>query len=439
MSDISPESVTHRRVLKVALPIVLSNATVPLLGAVDTGVVGQMGLAAPIGAVGIGAIIITSIYWFFGFLRLGTSGLASQARGRRDHVEVSVLLTRSLLIGIAAGLLLMLLQWPLFAAALLISPASTEVESLASDYISIRILSAPAAISIFGMTGWLIAMERTRSVLVLQITMNGVNVILDLLFVIGLGFGVKGVASATCIAEWGGLALGQFLCRQAFAGGVWRCWPQVFDRVQLRRMAAVNTDLIIRTVVLEIAFVSFLFLAADLGDLTLAANQVLLQFLHVTAYGLDGFAFAAEALVGFAVGGRARLALRRSVMMTCTWGMVAALLLGAAFLVAGPLLIDAMSTSPDVRSEARKFLPYIVAAPIVGGPSWMLDGIFIGATRTRALRNAMLESTLIYFAGLAILLPALGNHGLWLSLMILFVARAVTLGVRYLALERMAA
>lgn len=289
---------THRRVLKIALPIVLSNATVPILGAVDTGVVGQLGAAAPIGAVGIGAVIISGVYWIFGFLRMGTTGLAAQALGRGDRAEVSALLSRALMIAFAAGAALIALQWPIFAAAFTLAPASAEVETLARDYLAIRVWSAPAAIAIYGLTGWLIAQERTGAVLVLQLWMNGVNIALDLWFVLGLGWGVPGVAVATFLAEWSGLALGLWLCRDAFATPAWRDRARIFDAARLRHMAAVNTDILIRSVLLQSIVISFLFWGAGFGDVPLAANQVLLQFLNITAFALDGFAFAAEAWWG---------------------------------------------------------------------------------------------------------------------------------------------
>ncbi|HEX9856921.1 MAG TPA: MATE family efflux transporter, partial [Paracoccaceae bacterium] len=200
--------ITHARVLRIAAPIVLSNATVPLLGAVDVGVVGQIGLAAPIGAVGIGAVVLASLYWIFGFLRMGTSGLTAQAHGAGDAAERSAILLRALLIGAAAGLAFVALQVPLFWAAFQLAPASAEVEGLAQHYLAIRIWGAPATIALYAVTGWLIALERTRAVLLLQLWMNGLNVGLDLWFVLGLGWGVGGVATATLIAEWTGLALG---------------------------------------------------------------------------------------------------------------------------------------------------------------------------------------------------------------------------------------
>ena len=429
----------HRRVLAIALPIVLSNATVPILGAVDTGVVGQIGEAAPIGAVGIGAIILTAVYWIFGFLRMGVTGLASQAHGAGDRAEVEAMLSRALLIGGTAGLAMIVLQVPVFWGAFQLSPASAEVEAMARDYMGIRVFSAPAAISLYGITGWLIALERTRGVLVIQLVMNGLNIALDVLFVLGLGWGVEGVALATFIAEWSGLAVGMWLCRDAFAGPGWRDAGRVFDALRLKHMARVNGDILIRSVLLQAIFVSFLFFGADFGDVPLAANQILLQFLHITAYALDGFAFAAETLVGQALGAKARARLRRAAILTSLWGLGSSVALAVAFALAGGQIIDLMTTAPEVREAARIYLPYMVLAPLAGLAPWMLDGVFIGATRTADMRNMMVVSAAIYAAALAVLTPVFGNHGLWASLLISFVARGATLGLRYPALEAKAA
>lgn len=428
--------ITHKRVLNVALPVVISNATVPVLGLVDTGVVGQLGEAAPIGAVGIGAIILTALYWLFSFLRLGTAGLAAQAEGAGDRGEVAALLTRALLVGGVSGAALILLQWPIFAAAFLWAPASAEVEGLAQDYMQIRVWSAPAMISLYGVTGWLIALERTRAVLAIQVAMNGLNILLDLWFVIGLGWGVEGVAWATFLAEWSGLALGLWLCRAAFRVPAWRDWPRVFDPLRLRRMAVVNVDIFLRALMIQCIFVSFLFMGSDFGDVTLAANQVLIQLLYVTSYTMDGFAIAAESLVGQAMGARARARLRRASVVTSQWGLGVCVVLAVFFALLGPPLITLMAKSEEVRAAAILFLPYMVAAPICGWAAWMLDGIFIGATRTADMRNMMGVSLLVYAISVALLVPWLGNHGLWLSLLISFVVRGVTLGLRYPALER---
>ncbi|MEX0286407.1 MAG: MATE family efflux transporter [Paracoccaceae bacterium] len=439
MSSASAETgITHRRVLNIAIPIVLANVTVPLLGIVDTGVVGQMGDAAPIGAVGIGATIVGLFYWMFGFLRMGTVGLTGQARGAGDTPEVAALLTRALLVGVIGGVALILLQVPLFAFAFFLSPASAEVESLATGYMAVRIWSAPAAVALFGITGWLIAQERTRGVLLLQLWMNGLNILLDVWFVLGLGWGVSGVAFATFLAEWSGLALGLFLCRGVFKGSDWRDRARVFDRARWQHMASLNSDILARSLLLEAIFVSFLFLGARFGDVTLAANQVLKQFVLVTAYGLDGFAFAAEALVGQALGARNRAALRRSSVLSSAWAMGVSVAMGLSIALFGVELIEIMAKSTEVQETARIYLIYLVFVPILSCAAFMLDGIFVGATRSRDMRNMMFVSFVVYLLALAALLPLFGNHGLWMALLISFIARGVTLGLKYPALERLA-
>lgn len=439
MSSVSATAsaqITNRRVLKIALPIVLSNATVPILGAVDVGVVGQMGEAAPIGAVGLGAIILTTVYWIFGFLRMGTVGLVGQAEGAGDAAEVSAWLTRALVVALAGGALLILLQPLIFWGSLQLAPASAEVESLTWQYLAIRIWTAPAAIAVYALTGWLVAMERTYGVFWVQFVMNGINILLDLLFVLVLDWGVPGVAFATVIAELTGAALGLWFCREAFSRPEWRDWPRIFDRAKLVRMALLNTDILLRSAMLMIIFSSFVFLGARFGDVTLAANEVLIKFMYITAYAMDGFAFAAETLIARAIGRGDRTQIRRSALLTSFWGAVVCLTMAGAFAFAGPSIIDLMAKDTDVQRVAREFLPFMVAAPLLGCAAWMLDGIFIGATRSHDMRNMMAVSFVIYWASIFVLLPLLGNHGLWLALLVSFVARGVTLGSRYPALER---
>ncbi|MEM6896708.1 MAG: MATE family efflux transporter [Pseudomonadota bacterium] len=429
------ETITNRRVLNIAVPVVLSNVTVPLLGLVDTGVVGQMGEAAPIAAVGLGAIILSTFYWFFGFLRMGTTGLAGQALGAGDAVEVDAILARALLIAGAAGVALIVLQVPLIWVALAVSPATPAVEGMAADYLQIRVFSAPAAIAIYGITGWLIAQERTRAVLALQVWMNGINIVLDLWFVLGLGWGVSGVAFATFIAEWSGLALGLFFCRGVFARTAWRAPALLFARAKVARLLVVSTDITIRSVLLMAAFTSFFLFGARFGEATMAANQVLMHFIQVTSYALDGFAFAVEALVAQTLGARQREALRRATVLIFQWGFGSALVLTVGFALFGGLIIDTITTAPDVRDAARLYLPWAVAMPLVAAGSFIIDGVFIGATRTRDMRNMMALSFAVYALSVVALAPLLGNHGLWAALVALFIARFATLAWRYPQVE----
>jgi multidrug resistance protein, MATE family len=418
-----PAEVTHRRMWRIAGPIVLSNATVPLLGAVDTGVVGQMGPAAPIGAVGLGAVILATLYWVFGFLRMGTSGLAAQAKGADDAGERTAVLLRALIVGLAAGVGLILLQWALFAAAFGLAPASAEVEGLTRQYLAIRIWGAPATIGLYAVTGWLIGVERTRAVFFLQLWINGINIVLDLWFVLSLGWGVPGVAAATLIAEWTGIGLGLWFCRDAFGAGLAAARARVGERAALARMFAVNRDIMIRSVALQLCFTTFVYLGARYGDVTLAANQVLLQFLGILSYALDGFAFAAETLVGQAIGARAVAQVRQAIRLALMWTFWGGVVLGLVFWLAGPWLIDLMATDPEVRVEARRYLPWIMAAPVFGALAWAYDGIYIGALLTVEMRRLMLTAAAAYVVALGLLLP-FGNHGLWAALMVLFAARS---------------
>lgn len=431
-----PVDLTHRRVLKIAIPIVLANITVPLLGLVDTGVVGQMGQAAPIGAVGIGAVILTGLYWIFGFLRMGTTGFAAQAIGARDTFESSAILLRALAIAALGGLTIILLQWPLFAFGFWLSPASADVEALARNYMAIRVWSAPFLIATFAITGWLVAAERTKTILVIQLVMNSVNIIFDLVFVLGFGWGVEGVAVATVAAEITGCALGLWVCRAAFHQKPWQDRARLFDPAKLRRFASVNADILVRSLLLQAIFMSFLFFGARYGDVRLAANHILLQFLAVTAYAMDGFAFAVESLVGQALGAKNRAAFRRAAILTSFWGGLVGAVLSIVFLFGGAQIIDWMTTEPDVRTAARAFLIYMALTPLISFVPFMLDGIFIGATRTKDMRNMMALSAALYFAAAFVLMPLLENDGLWIALLISFAARGATLGLKYPALER---
>jgi MATE family multidrug resistance protein len=352
--------------------------------------------------------------------------------GRGDLLAIA----RGLLIAWAGALTLIAGQALLFAGALWIAPASSAVETLTRDYLAIRIWGAPAAISLYVVTGWLVAQERTGAVLVLQLWMNGLNIALNLAFVLGLGWGVAGVAWASLIAEWSGLALGLWLCRAVFEGRAWRDRARILDPARLRRMLAVNRDILLRNLAITLAFAGFLFLSSGLGDVPLAANQVLMQFFSLMAFALDGFAYAAETLVGQAVGARDRASLRQTVRIVLIWGGIGALLLALSFWLLGPWIIALMTTAPEVRAVAERHLIWLILAPLAATWSFMLDGIYFGATWTRDLLIAMAQSVAIYGVALAVLMPLWGNHGLWAAMTVFSLARAVTLARRYKRLAR---
>ena len=428
--------ITNKRVLTIAIPIVLSNITVPILGAVDTAVVGQLGKAAPVAAVGVGAIIITSFYWLFGFLRMGTTGLVAQAVGSKDESEVRAYLLRALILGLLAGFFIFLLRTPLMELGLWISPASSDVEELAQKYISIRVWSAPAAIGLYGIVGWLIALESTKSVLFLQFFMNGINVLLDIWFVLVLNWGVQGVAIATVIAEVSALILGLFICYDRFKDKSWPTLRIVFSIARLKNMLSINLDILLRSIILEVIFVSSLLYGGKFGDVKLAANQVLLQFLHIAAHGLDGFALAAETLVGQAFGKKDRSILRKSIIVSSKLAFLLSCIMAISFLLFGSSLIDLMTTAENVRLEAKSYIIFITLVPILGVSAYMLDGIFIGATKTKDMRNMMFITLIFYVIAVLLLVPYFQNTGLWSALLISFIVRGVTLAFRYPSLEK---
>lgn len=428
--------VTHRAILRIAVPVMLSNVSTPLLGVVDTAVVGRLPDPAYIGAVALGALIFSFVFWGFGFLRMGTTGLTAQALGARDAVEIRAGLGRALLIAAAIGAGLVALQWPIGEVAFALLQGSATVEGLARDYFAVRIWAAPATLANYALLGWFIGLGQARTALVLQLVLNVANMALDALFVLGLGMGVVGVAAGTLIAEVIAAAVGLALARRhlrGVPGSLSRAG--LLDRRRLSRAIAVNRDLMIRTLALMTVFVWFTAQGARQGDLLLAANAVLMQFVGVSAYFLDGIAFATEALVGRAVGAARRAELVVALRRTTLWAAALALVASALFGSLGPILIDALTVDEAVRRTARTYLPWAALAPLAGVWCFQLDGAFIGATRSAEMRNAMLQSLAIFLVGWWLLRP-LGNHGLWAALFVGYAARTLTLSRHLPALVR---
>ncbi|MCP5239443.1 MAG: MATE family efflux transporter [Zoogloeaceae bacterium] len=414
----------------------LSNVSTPLIGVVDTAIVGRIPDPAYIGAVALGALVFTFVFWAFGFLRMGTTGLTAQALGAGDAEELAAGLGRALLIAAVVGVALIALQWPIRELAFALIAGSERVEALARGYFEIRIWAAPATLANYALLGWFIGLGRTDIGLVLQLVLNLANIALDAWLVLGLGLDVRGVALGTLIAEYLAAAVGLFIA----VGYMRRHGAQLrlarlllADR--LRRTLAVNRDIMIRSLALILVFVWFMAEGARHGDVTLAANAVLMQFVSMSAYFLDGLAFAAEALVGRAIGERNRTALAAAVRLTSVWAVVVAVLVSVVYLLAGPWLIDALSTDSATRAAARIYLPWAALAPLAGVWAFQLDGIFIGATRSAEMRNAMLVSLLVFLVAWWLLRPW-GNHGLWAALYVNYLARTLTLGCYYPALAR---
>lgn len=413
--------------------------TVPLVGAVDTAVVGHLPDPVFIGAVAVGAIIFNFLYWGFGFLRMGTTGFVAQALGADDLEELRSAFARALLLAGMLGVGIILLQAPVGIFALWAFEASDRVEGLAESYYSIRVWSAPAALANYAILGLLIGTQNTRAALALQLLLNLMNVVLDLFFVVGLGLGVKGVAAATFISEWSAAAAGLYIASRQLKGlgAVGRLSAaRVLDASRLRAMMRVNANIFIRTLGVIFAFFYFTSVSARMGDITLAANAVLIHFLHFMAYGLDGFAYAAEALAGNAYGRRNLAAFRSAVKASCVLALIVALGYCVVYFLTGTLIIYALTGIDAVREHAVAFLPWAVASPIIGVWSYLLDGIFIGTTRTTEMRNGMIISVIVYLAAIWLLLPAWGNQGLWSALFIFLLVRALTLGAWYPRIEK---
>ena len=414
----------------------VSNVSTPLLGAIDTAVVGQIPDPAYIGAVAIGSLVFTFVFWAFGFLRMGTTGLTAQALGANDTQELAASLGRSLVIALAAGLLLITLQWPLREIAFALIEGSPRVEALARDYVGIRIWAAPATFANYALLGWFIGLGRTDIGLVLQLLLNLTNMALDVLFVLGFGWDVRGVALGTVLAEMLAATVGLVLAARHVRrlGARWS-WPRLLQREALKRTLVVNGDIMVRSLALIAVFVWFMAQGARQGDVRLAANAVLMQFISMSAYFLDGLAFAAEALVGRAIGAGRRAMFSSAARLTTVWAVAVAGLLSLLLALLGGACIDLLTVDPGVRGAARDYLPWAAGAPLLGVWAFQLDGIFIGATRTADMRRAMLLSLGIFLAAWWALLPW-GNHGLWAALYVHYLARTATLSWYYPALLR---
>ena len=420
--------VSHRKVWLLAGPIILSNISVPLVGAVDTAVVGRLPGPEAIGAVALGALIFSFLYWGFGFLRMGTTGFVAQAFGAGDWKSLSDTLLRVLILAVTLGLVTVVVGWTIIDFVLYLIDSSAAVEDLATDYARIRLWSAPAVLCVYAFTGIFIGMHNTRGAFVLQLVLNITNMLLDVLFVLGFNWGVEGVAVASVLAEYLAMLVGFYLLRRPI-GNAFNHYnrARLLERVALLRLFSANANIFIRTLCLLLAFSYFTAKSASQGEVILAANAILLHLQSIMAYGLDGFAHAVEAMAGSAYGARRQGIFRRAVRLTSFWGALIALLVGAVYFLFGAPIINLFTSIPMVTETALRFLPWMVVAPILSVWSFQLDGIFIGTGHTREMRNAMIFSLLTYLVLLQFIMPVMGNHGLFLGLAIFMVIRALSL------------
>jgi MATE family multidrug resistance protein len=445
MTALSPAAGTvgPRRVLAIALPVVLSNVTVPLQGAIDTAVIGNLGDAAYLAAVGLGAVLFSLTFGIFNFLQFSSSGLSAQALGARDGARVNGVLARAVLLALTIAAALIVMRGPLRDVGLSFFEGSDEVKRLAAVYVDIRIWGAPAELANYALLGWFSGQELTDRLFRQQLFLSVTNIALNLLFVLGLGFDIDGVAAATVLAAYAALAFGFWMVwprwrRMAPAG--WRLSARdVLAPAALGALMMLNRDIFIRTMLLIGSFAWMTRLGSTLGETVLAANVVLWQFFQLGAYALDGFAIAAESLVGQAFGARNARLLRRAVQVTGLWCGMLSLALSAAFWAASGWLIDTFTNVPEVRAVARDYALWASLTPAVGFLAFLFDGVFVGATQARAMRNAMVTSVAVYLPLSLAALWLLGNHGVWLAIHVFLLTRALTLWWRYPALERQVA
>lgn len=437
MTPSIPISTGHRRVLTLALPMTLANVTTPLLGFVGAAVIGRLGDAALLGAISLGAVIFDALFWSFGSLRMATAGLTAQAVGAGDGAEIDRGLARALAAGALAGLAIVLLQWPIGRAAFTLSGASPEVVGALASYFHIRILSAPFALANYAVLGSVLGRMRTDLGLFLQVAINLINIALTLALVLGAGFGIAGAALAALGAEAAGLALGLFVVTRLGSRPLRVPLAEIRDAAALRRTLSVNVDVILRTLAIIAAIVLFSALGARQGDVILAANAVLWNLFLIGGFFLDGFATAAETLCGQSVGAGDASGFRTAASLSLRWCLGFGLAVSLVALAGGASFIDFVTTNGPVREAARSFLPLAALAPLAAAAAFAYDGIYIGATWTRAMRNLMLIALAAFGVTLATMQGlGLGNAGLWIAFVTFLAARGLGQAIAYPRLAR---
>ncbi|MFP3516063.1 MATE family efflux transporter [Pseudomonas sp. SIMBA_077] len=426
---------THRRVWALAAPMILSNISVPLVALVDSTVIGHLPHAHQLGAVAVGSSLYIYLAWMMGFLRMGTTGFAAQATGRNDGTALRQILLQGLLLGLMLSLFLAVIAMPFSGVALSMMQPSAELHDMTLAFFHNRLFGLPASLASYALVGWFLGAQNARAPLAILLTTNLMNIALNLWFVLGLDWGVVGSARASVIAEWCGALLGLWLTRgalRAYPGKM--VWAALRVWQNWKPLLGVNRDIFIRSLLLQSVFFAITVQGARLGDATVAANALLLNGLLLTAHALDGLAHAVEALCGHAIGARDRTALRRSMVVACGWSLLASAMFALLFVFAGHLFVQMQTDIASVRETAFQYLPYLAVLPLIAVWSYLLDGLFIGATRALEMRNAMLISVLIAFP-VAWALHGYGNHGLWISFLLFMVLRSLILGLYALRIK----
>lgn len=415
----------NKEILRLAIPNILSNISIPLLSTVDTALMGRMS-ALHVGAVGISAMIFNFIYWNFGFLRMGTTGITAQAFGRKDDVGSILTLGRALLIAFLLGVMVLVFQTPLANASFYLMNIAGDQYALVSEYFFIRIWAAPATLALYALLGWFFGMQNAIYPLILTLFINIVNIAFSFLFIVHYGMEVDGVAWGTVIAQYAGvsLALGLFLYRYTYLIPHFKV-QLALQWNALTQFLAINRDIFIRTVCLTFVFGFFYSKSAEAGATILAVNVILQQFISWMSYGVDGFAYASESLVGKYAGAADPIKKQQSIRLSFVWGMILAILYSLVFFFFGENLLRIFTDQDDLIVASIPYLFWVIILPIFGTPCYIWDGIFIGLTASKAMRNSMLMSLGIFLIAFYFANQSMGNHGLWLALLVFLVARGV--------------
>ncbi len=419
----------NKQIVNLALPNIISNFSVPLLGAVDTALMGRLEPEYYLGAIGISGIIFSFIYWGFGFIRMATTGLTAQAFGDNNTLECGHLLIRATCLGITSSLLLFIFQWNLIDLSFLFIDASPKVEQLARIYFHIRIYAAPATLCLHAFHGVFLGLQNAHYPMLLTIMVNFVNIILNLVFVQVLGMKVAGVALATVIAQYIGALLAVLLFFRRYRS-LLAAWDirEVLDLPKLKRFLGISGDIFIRTLCLVFSNAYFTAKSAALSDTFLAINTILLQYIHLMSHAIDGFAFAAESLVGKYKGAEDTLNLKETIRQIFFWAFLFGIAIMLTFMVLGEQMLHLFTNQMPLIEGAKPYLIWVIAAPIVNVAAYIWDGIFLGVTASKALRNSVMVSTLAYLIAVYLLTPY-NNHGLWGALTVLLVTRGISLTI----------
>mgnify|MGYP003669330026 FL=1 len=426
----------HKSLLLLAGPMILSNITVPLLGIVDTAVIGHLGSAHYLAGIALGSAVISILFWLAGFLRMSTTGLVAQAYGKNDLTQLAALLKRSLLLASAVALLLIVLSPLIKHAIAYLSAANGDVLNQAYQYFSIRIFSAPAALCNLVLLGWMLGVHYGRGPFYLLLVTNIVNIVLDIYFVVYLDWAVAGAAWASLIADYTALVFALFLVvKLAKKQGIELNVPNWLSISKMAELLSLNRDIFIRSLILQLCFSFMTFYAARIGETTLAANAVLLNFLMLVSFALDGVAYASEAKVGQAKGQGSVKNIELWVKISVFWGMLFGVLYSAFFALFGSTIIKLLTNVPEVIQEATHYLPWLIVLPILAMSCFLFDGVFVGLTRAKNMRNSMILSAGVGFFGVFLVFIDWENNGLWLAMSCFMLMRGVTLIIKYYHLK----